>query len=147
MPTSLPRIEGGWPQFYIDVFGCKPQYPERDLSGEWADKLTSIPGVRIMGMHFVLPGYEDGLTLEIFQYDPRVGPTGHHINKHGFGHIAFHVDDVEEVVSNLIKHGGKMLGEIVRREYAGIGLLMAVYAQDLKATLLKLKQELNQYLK
>ena len=34
-------------QFYIDVFACKPQYPERDLCGEWVDKLTNIDDVSI----------------------------------------------------------------------------------------------------
>ncbi len=29
-------------QFYIDVFNCVPVYPERDLSGNWIDKLTSV---------------------------------------------------------------------------------------------------------
>lgn len=30
-------------QFYMDVFGCKPVYPERDLEGKWIDKMTDIP--------------------------------------------------------------------------------------------------------
>lgn len=117
-------------QFYMDVFGCQPQHPERDLAGGWVDKLTNIIGVTIKGMHLVLPGYEDGPTLEIFQYDPEVDNTDRHINKLGLGHIAFHVDDVEKVVSVLIKHGGQLHGKIIRREYEGIGLLTAVYAQD-----------------
>ena len=29
-------------QFYIDVFHCTPKLPERDLYGEWLDKLTGI---------------------------------------------------------------------------------------------------------
>ena len=27
-------------QFYIDVFDCVPVYPERDLAGDWIDRLT-----------------------------------------------------------------------------------------------------------
>jgi hypothetical protein len=37
-------------KFYCDVFECKPTYPERDLSGEWLDKITEINGARIRGM-------------------------------------------------------------------------------------------------
>jgi predicted enzyme related to lactoylglutathione lyase len=29
-------------QFYIDVFECEPLKPERDLDGEWIDKMTGI---------------------------------------------------------------------------------------------------------
>ena len=52
------------------------------------------------------------------------------INNHGFGHIAFHADSVEEVLNRLIEHGGKPLGEVVTREYEGIGTLTVVYAAD-----------------
>jgi hypothetical protein len=38
-------------KFYIDVFGCKPTCPERDLSGEWLEKITEIKNARIRGMH------------------------------------------------------------------------------------------------
>jgi hypothetical protein len=30
--------------FYREVFGCVPVPPERDLSGDWLDKLTGIRG-------------------------------------------------------------------------------------------------------
>ncbi len=29
-------------QFYIDVFGCEPVGNERDLKGDWIDKITGI---------------------------------------------------------------------------------------------------------
>lgn len=126
-------------QFYIDVFGCKPQYPERDLSGEWIDKLTNIEGVKIRGMHLILPGYDNGPTLEIFEYDPENCRTCYMINEKGFGHIAFHVDNVEEVVGKLIDHGGKVLGEIIRKDYKEIGFLTVVYTQDPEGNLIEIQ--------
>jgi predicted enzyme related to lactoylglutathione lyase len=55
--------------FYREVFGCVPVPPERDLSGDWLDKLTGIRGAHISGIHLRLPGFgNDGPTLEIFQY-------------------------------------------------------------------------------
>ena len=58
-------------QFYTDVFACRPVYPERDLSGEWLEKVTSIEQARIKGIHLVLPGYgSGGPALEIFEYEP-----------------------------------------------------------------------------
>ena len=56
-------------QFYIDVFNCEPVYPERDMSGEWIDRITMIRDVHIEGIHLRLPGYDNGPTLEIFSYD------------------------------------------------------------------------------
>ena len=117
-------------QFYIEVFDCKPQYPERDLSGEWLEQLTDIKDARIKGIHLILPGYDNGPTLEIFEYDPLIPENQFSINKQGFGHIAFHVDDVEAVVNKLLEHGGKLLGDIIEKDYGEIGYLTAVYAQD-----------------
>lgn len=118
-------------KFYIDVFDCKPLYPERDLSGEWIEKLTNIDNVKVKGIHLSLPGYDNGPTLEIFEYEPKnLNSNESMINKQGFGHIAFHVDVVEEVVEKLVEHGGKILGEIINKDYGEIGVLTAVYAQD-----------------
>jgi len=38
-------IAGDWKSladFYIQVFGCTTVAPERDISGEWIDKMTGI---------------------------------------------------------------------------------------------------------
>lgn len=118
-------------QFYIDVFGCRPLYPERNLAGEWIEQLTTIPGVYVRGIHLQLPGWEDGPTLEIFEYEPenlhRVEPQ---INHQGLGHLAFHTDSVVELLEKFIAHGGTKLSEIVEKDYEGLGLLTVVYAQD-----------------
>ncbi len=117
-------------EFYIKVFDCKPIYPERDLSGEWIDKITGIHKVNIKGIHLKLPGVEN-VTLEIFEYTPRdEQEIENTINRKGFGHIAFHVDSVEAVMADVTKHGGKQLGELVRKEYEGIGVLTVVYVTD-----------------
>ena len=117
-------------QFYIDVFDCKPGYPDRDLSGEWVDKLTTLRGAKIKRTHLILPGYENGPTLEIFSYSPDSPGEKREINSHGLGHIAFLVDSVEEVTKRLISHGGRTLGEIIEKDYGDMGILNAVYAMD-----------------
>ena len=119
-------------KFYIDVFGCKPTGPERDLSGDWIDTVTEIKGVHIRGIHLLLPGYENnGPTLEIFQYTPDC-PRDFKplINRPGFGHIAFLVDDVEGLLKKFIEHGGEQFGEMVQKDYPELGLLTVVYAKD-----------------
>lgn len=118
-------------QFYINVFDCKPLYPERDLSGKWIDKMTNINNVNIKGIHLRLPGYKNGPTLEIFEYKPqKLRNSESEINDQGFGHIAFHVDAVDDVLEKVLQNGGKKLGQIIKKDYGELGILTAVYAQD-----------------
>lgn len=130
-------------KFYIDVLNCKPQYPERDLSGEWIEKMTNIDNVKIRGIHLSLPGYVEGPTLEIFEYEPMVSRSHQPMtNYQGFGHLAFHVDtakEVEEVTEKLIAHGGKVLSEIISKAYGEIGLLTVVYALDPEGNFLEIQ--------
>jgi predicted enzyme related to lactoylglutathione lyase len=118
-------------QFYIKVFNCDPVLPERDLRGEWADKLTTIPNVRIRGIHLSLPGYKNGPTLEIFEYSPSLSYKGHPlINRHGFSHIAFHVENVETTLKRIVKNGCSRYGELITTEIPGAGILTVVYTKD-----------------
>jgi len=117
-------------EFYVTVFGCEELPPERNLSGKWVDKLTNITNVNVRGIHLKLPGVEN-VTLEIFEYTPQADTKLiHKINSFGFGHLAFHVDDVEELVDIVIENGGSVLGEIIKRDYGDLGILTAVYARD-----------------
>lgn len=118
-------------QFYIDVFDCKLTPPERDLRGPWADKLSGISNVRIRGVHLNLPGYTNGPTLEIFQYDPDAEGEDHPaVNRPGYSHLAFEVDSVQEILDKLIQHGGQTLGELIQNPVPGVGTLTAVYTRD-----------------
>ena len=128
-------------QFYIDVFGCEPLYPERDLSGDWIVKLTKIPGARIRGIHLKLPGFQDGPTLEIFQYntlpEKKNDPV---INNPGFSHIAFHVTDVKETLTRLLAHGGDPYGELVEKEIAELGTIQVIYAKDPEGNIIEIQR-------
>jgi predicted enzyme related to lactoylglutathione lyase len=127
-------------QFYIDVFECEPIYPERDIHGDWIDKMTKIPNVKIRGLHLKLPGYNNGPTLEIFGYS-KISKKNNAplINDQGFGHIAFHVSDVEETIDKLIAHGGEKYGELIETEIKGIGILKAVYARDPEGNIIEIQ--------
>lgn len=127
--------------FYIKVFGCKPVPPQRDLSGEWIDKVTSIDGVHIEGIHLALPGFEEGgPTIEIFTYNKpnSVGPLN--INEYGFAHIAFEVDDVEKAYECVLKEGGSAVGEIQTRYYPRVGTLTLIYAKDPEGNIIELQK-------
>jgi predicted enzyme related to lactoylglutathione lyase len=130
-------------QFYIDVFGCELVPPERDLSGEWIEQMTGIPGVRVRGCHLKLPGsFADepqAPTLEIFSFDPGGPAPERVIHRHGFGHLAFRVGDVAAVLATVESHGGRRYGELVQRRYPELGLLTAVYACDPEGNILEVQ--------
>jgi len=127
-------------QFYIDVFECEPSYPERDLSGDWIDKMTKIPDVKIKGIHLKLPGYDNGPTLEIFEYNSASETTNEQlINDLGFRHIAFHVSDVEETMIRLIVNGGEKYGELIEKEIKGLGIIKAIYARDPEGNIIEIQ--------
>jgi predicted enzyme related to lactoylglutathione lyase len=127
-------------QFYIEVFECVPVNPERDLSGEWVDKLTKIDNANIKGIHLKLPGYDNGPTLEIFGYEENFKATvAPLINEQGFSHIAFHVSSVEDILNRLIAKGGTQYGELIETEIKGIGILAAVYARDPEGNIIEIQ--------
>lgn len=127
-------------RFYTEVFGCELVPPERDLSGSWIEAMTALPQVRVRGVHLRLPGCgKDGPALEIFSFDPAGPDTDKPINRTGFTHLAFHVDDVEAVLGRLEEHGGRPYGEVVQNRYPELGMLTAVYATDPEGNILEIQ--------
>lgn len=101
-------------RFYQEVFGCVPVPPERDFKGERLEAGTGIPGAHLTGIHLRLPGYgDDGPTLEIFHYNLLAERGQTAINRPGFGHIAFAVDDVVAARAAVLAAGGRPVGEVV----------------------------------
>ena len=114
IPTSSPRTGAALARFYQDVLGCVPVPPERDLSGPDMDAGTGIAGAHLRGMHLRLPGRgDDGPTLEIFTYNTLLEGLTTAVNRPGFGHIAFSVDDVVAARDEVLVAGGRPVGEVV----------------------------------
>jgi predicted enzyme related to lactoylglutathione lyase len=128
-------------QFYSDVFGCEPKGPERDMAGAWLDGLTSLRNAHLRGVHLRLPGYGDnGPTLEIFGYDQLIEGELPAVNRPGFAHIAFGVNDVDQALQAVIAAGGSTVGEIVTKKVEGIGFLRVVYARDPERNIIELQK-------
>jgi len=131
----------GLVRFYCDVLGCTPKLPERDLKGDWLDTQTTLKDAHLTGMHLFLPGFsEGGPTLEIFSYDRMVERSKPGVNKPGFGHIAFQVDDVDAALAAVIAAGGGAVGPAVTTEVAGVGPLRVVYATDPEGNIVELQR-------
>jgi predicted enzyme related to lactoylglutathione lyase len=100
--------------FYQQVFDCVPVLPERDYRGEELEAGTGIPDAQLCGVHLRLPGYGDnGPTLEIFNYTILKNRNQTAVNRPGFGHIAFAVNDVVAAQRAVLQSCGQAVGEIV----------------------------------
>ncbi len=129
-------------KFYEEAFGCKLVPPERDYTGEAIEKGTGIPGVHLTGIHLRLPGYgENGPTLEIFSYEPKAERVETRVNRAGYGHIAFQIDNVEEVRNKIIKAGGKEVGEIVEVVTSFGGKIKWCYVTDPEGNVIELQSK------
>ena len=127
--------------FYERVFGCAPVPPERDLHGAWLEKATGLAGARIRGMHLRLPGLaEGGPTLEIFEYRPEAAAADKAVNRPGFGHIAFAVEDVEAVRRAVLEAGGGEVGALTTVPVAGAGTITFAYLTDPEGNILELQR-------
>jgi len=126
--------------FYQDVFGCTLVPPERDFQGPQIEALTAVPGVHVRGAHLRLPGYGDaGPTLEIFEYSPALEKAAVAANRHGFGHIAFSVDNVAAAYETVAQAGGRPVGEIVTLGIAGGAQVTVCYMTAPEGNVLELQ--------
>jgi catechol 2,3-dioxygenase-like lactoylglutathione lyase family enzyme len=127
-------------QFYQHILGCTPVPPERALSGKWLEDGTGVPGAEIRGVHLRLPGYgRDGPTLEIFEYSQQEEPMEAAINRPGFAHIAFAVDDVEHAREAVLAAGGGEIGQVVSLDVPGAGRVTFVYLTDPEGNIIELQ--------
>jgi predicted enzyme related to lactoylglutathione lyase len=127
-------------KFYQDAFGCVPVPPERDFSGEKLEAGTGIPGAHLTGAHLRLPSWgENGPTLELFNYDPLAARSATAVNRPGFGHIAFSVDDVAAAREQVLRGGGRAVGEIVTLQVATGALVTWCYVTDPEGNILELQ--------
>ena len=126
--------------FYIKVFNCKPVLPERDLKGEWLDKAVNLKDIHITGVHLQLPGYDEGPTLEIFQYSQENLARKPNPNTPGLGHLAFSVPDVLEIAEKIIEMGGEFIGEVTNTEINGVGTLIFAYMRDPEGNIIEIQR-------
>jgi len=127
--------------FYQEVFGCVPIPQKRDLSGDWLDRVTGIDASHITGIHLRLPGHGDaGPTLEIFQYDEMPPRPGVMPNTPGFSHIAFVVENPNDVARSAFSKGASAIGDLVVQEVPGVGTLTIQYITDPEGNIVEIQR-------
>ena len=126
--------------FYIRLFGCTPAPPERDFQGDLLERGTGLPGAHLRGVHLHLPGYgEEGPTLEVFNYSELASRPPTAVNRPGFGHIAFAVEDVAAAHAEVFANGGAAVGEGVALTVADGRRVTWCYVTDPEGNLIELQ--------
>jgi catechol 2,3-dioxygenase-like lactoylglutathione lyase family enzyme len=127
-------------RFYEQLFGCIPVAPERDFQGVLLDAGTGIPAAHLRGVHLRLPGSgNDGPTLEIFNYNVLEARSPTAVNRPGFGHIAFEVDDVAAAREAVLEADGRAVGEIVTLQVSTGARVTWCYVTDPEGNIIELQ--------
>jgi predicted enzyme related to lactoylglutathione lyase len=127
-------------RFYQEVFGCEIVPPERDFQGDDLDAGTGLSGAHLRGVHLRLPGYGDnGPTLEIFNYAPLKDRSEPAVNRPGFGHIAFSLDDVVTAREVILGRGGHPIGAVVTLTIATGAQVTWCYVTDPEGNIIELQ--------
>ncbi len=86
---------------------------ESELSGEWISSIVGLPDVKARYVTLSLPGTETNLELIEYASPPsEKDPNMNRANQIGFRHIAFEVDNIDDVVHSMKDKGIKFLSEI-----------------------------------
>lgn len=87
------------------------------IEGEWAGRVTGLGSQRVEIAMMVTPDGHSRLELSRFLSPPTI--TDHRtapVNALGYLRVMFAVEDIDEMVSRLSKHGAQLVGEVVQYE-------------------------------
>jgi catechol 2,3-dioxygenase-like lactoylglutathione lyase family enzyme len=87
------------------------------IEGEWAGRVTGLPSQRVEIAMMVTPDGHSRLELSRFLTPPTI--SDHRtaaVNSLGYLRVMFTVEDVDEMVSRLSKHGAQLVGEVIQYE-------------------------------
>ena len=87
------------------------------VEGEWAGRVTGLGDQNVEIAMMVTPDGHSRLEISRFLTPPTI--SDHRtapVNSLGYLRVMFTVEDIDEMVSRLIKHGAQLVGEVVQYE-------------------------------
>ena len=110
------------------------------VEGEWAGRVTGLGDQRVEIAMMVTPDGHSRLELSRFHTpsvisDHRAAP----VNALGYLRVMFAVEDIDELVSRLLKQGATLVGEIVQYEDS----YRLCYIRGTEGLLVGLAEQLN----
>lgn len=110
------------------------------IEGEWAGRVTGLGNQHVEVAMMVTPDGHSRIELSRFLTPPVVADHRKApVNALGYLRIMFAVDDVDETVSRLTKHGAQLVGEVVQYE----DLYRLCYIRGPEGLLIGLAEELG----
>ncbi|WP_205325162.1 VOC family protein [Glycomyces sp. YM15] len=90
---------------------------QASVSGEWADKLTALEGLRSDIAMLRTPDGHSQVELSVIHSPKATAPAPWEpVSTPGIPRLAFVVDDVDETFAALRPHGAELVGEIAQYE-------------------------------
>ena len=89
------------------------------VEGEWAGKVTGLGNQTVEVAMMVTPDGHSRLELSRFLNPPTI--SDHRkapVNSLGYLRVMFRVDNIDELVTRLLKCGAELVGEIVQYEHS-----------------------------
>ena len=87
------------------------------IEGEWAGRVTGLGDQNVEIAMMVTPDGHSRLELSRFLAPPVISDHRNApVNSLGYLRVMFAVEDIDELVARLIKHGAQLVGEIVQYE-------------------------------
>lgn len=87
------------------------------IEGEWAGRVTGLGTQQVEIAMMVTPDGHSRLELSQFLSPPVISDHRNApVNALGYLRVMFTVEDIDELVSRLIKHGAQLVGEVVQYE-------------------------------
>ena len=110
------------------------------IEGEWAGRVTGLGSQRVEIAMMVTPDGHSRLELSRFLTPPTI--SDHRtapVNSLGYLRVMFTVDDIDEIVSRLTRHGAQLVGEVVQYENA----YRLCYIRGVEGLLIGLAEEIG----
>ena len=110
------------------------------VEGEWAGRVTGLGSQNVEIAMMVTPDGHSRLEISRFLTPPtisdhRMAP----VNALGYLRIMFTVDELDELLSRLSKHGAQLVGEVVQYE----NVYRLCYIRGIEGILIGLAEELG----
>jgi catechol 2,3-dioxygenase-like lactoylglutathione lyase family enzyme len=125
--------------FFVDL-GMEVQ-GEAPIEGPWLDRVNGLDGIRVDVAMLRTPDGHGKLELTKFHTPPLVSaePDNAPPNTLGLRSIMFAIDDLDDALARLRKHGAVLVGEVVQYE----DMYRLCYVRGPAGIIVALAQQLN----
>ena len=110
------------------------------IEGEWAGRVTGLGSQSVEIAMMVTPDGHSRLEISRFLTPPTISDhRAAPVNSLGYLRVMFAVEDIDEMVSRLSKHGAQLVGEIIQYEDS----YRLCYIRGVEGILIGLAEELG----